>query len=571
MLKSPILSILALQPMRLLLTSFAGATVLTLGLSGLAQSEAQAQQVPPQAPLRSPMPAVADLEADPTANPAPLVPPVPLSQVTSVSQLSDVKPTDWAYQAVQSLVERYGCIVGYPNSTFRGNRAATRYELAAALNACLDVMSDRFATKEDLLAVRKLQEEFAKELATLKGRVNQLETRTAKLESQQFSTTTKLTGEAIIAFQAGQNLGGFTAFNGDNNSFNRVRGGSLNPTVVSRVDLSLASSFTGKDTLDIVLRMGNNGGDAIGGLGVGTAGFINAGALDYAFTPSNVDLYRLAYTFKPKENIAITVGPRIYPSDFIDSNSYANDPGADFGSGFFINNRLIVPLPVDGPGGAGAAFNWNFGGGPLTLRGLYIAATANDPVPNVFGGGLFGDPYQGSLELEYANKFGKDGANNFAVRLQYTNSRTFDIGQNALGLNVEASFGRFGVFGRYAYSFARFEPDAGDSLLPFAVPPGAQGNFRAQTWMVGAGYKDLLVPGSMLAFAVGQPFINNLPENLNADAPNNARQTNYELFYRFPVNDNISVTPALMVITNANNNDANSTIIQGVLRTTFTF
>lgn len=38
----------------------------------------------------------------------------PFEQVTSVSQLSDVKPTDWAFQALQSLVERYGCIAGYP-------------------------------------------------------------------------------------------------------------------------------------------------------------------------------------------------------------------------------------------------------------------------------------------------------------------------------------------------------------------------------------------------------------------------------------------------------------------------
>lgn len=36
-----------------------------------------------------------------------------LDQVTSVSQLSDVKATDWAFQALQSLVERYGCIAGY--------------------------------------------------------------------------------------------------------------------------------------------------------------------------------------------------------------------------------------------------------------------------------------------------------------------------------------------------------------------------------------------------------------------------------------------------------------------------
>ncbi len=65
-----------------------------------------------------------------------------LAQVTSVSQLSDVQPTDWAFQALQSLVERYGCIAGYPNGTFRGNRALTRYEFAAGLNACLDRVNE---------------------------------------------------------------------------------------------------------------------------------------------------------------------------------------------------------------------------------------------------------------------------------------------------------------------------------------------------------------------------------------------------------------------------------------------
>src|SRR5919199_5534672 len=62
----------------------------------------------------------------------------PMEQVTSVSQLSDVKPSDWAFEALRSLVERYGCIAGYPNGTFRGNRAMSRYEFAAGLNACLN-------------------------------------------------------------------------------------------------------------------------------------------------------------------------------------------------------------------------------------------------------------------------------------------------------------------------------------------------------------------------------------------------------------------------------------------------
>jgi hypothetical protein len=97
------------------------------------------------------------------------------AQVTSVSQLSDVQPTEWAFTALQSLVERYGCIAGYPNGTFRGQRALSRYEFAAGLNACLDKINELISTgladkvnKEDLAALQKLQSEFALELASLK-------------------------------------------------------------------------------------------------------------------------------------------------------------------------------------------------------------------------------------------------------------------------------------------------------------------------------------------------------------------------------------------------------------------
>ncbi|WP_273247326.1 iron uptake porin, partial [Limnospira indica] len=128
-----------------------------------------------------------------------------MEQVTSVSQLSDVQPTDWAFQALQSLVERYGCIAGYPDGTFRGNRAMTRFEFAAGLNACLERVNELIAasvanlvTREDLAVLQRLQEEFAAELATLRGRVYALEARTAELEANQFSTTTKLRGEVVF-------------------------------------------------------------------------------------------------------------------------------------------------------------------------------------------------------------------------------------------------------------------------------------------------------------------------------------------------------------------------------------
>ena len=109
-------------------------------------------------------------------------------QVTSVTQFSDVYPTDWAYQALAGLVETYGCVAGYPNGTFRGNRAMTRYEAAALLNACLDRVTE--VTDE----LRRLMAEFETELAILKGRVDGLEARVGELEATQFSTTTKLKG-----------------------------------------------------------------------------------------------------------------------------------------------------------------------------------------------------------------------------------------------------------------------------------------------------------------------------------------------------------------------------------------
>ena len=169
-----------------------------------------------------------------------------LGQVTSVSQLSDVQPDDWAFQAIQSLVERYGCVAGYPNGTFRPSRAMSRREAAALVNACLDNLSNRFATKEDLDALKALQDEFAAELATLRGRVDGLEARVATVEAQQFSTTTKLNGEAIFAFSG---VAGDNATTGADIS-GRV---SLN----QRTRLNFITSFTGKDRLYTRLQTSN--------------------------------------------------------------------------------------------------------------------------------------------------------------------------------------------------------------------------------------------------------------------------------------------------------------------------
>lgn len=50
--------------------------------------------------------------------------------VSSVTQIKDVGPTDWALQSLQSLVERFGIVSVYPDQTFRASDFATRGEIA---------------------------------------------------------------------------------------------------------------------------------------------------------------------------------------------------------------------------------------------------------------------------------------------------------------------------------------------------------------------------------------------------------------------------------------------------------
>ncbi len=160
-------------------------------------------------------------------------------QVSSITQLSDVQPTDWAYQALNNLVERYGCVAGYPNGSYGGQKSMTRFEAAALLNACLDRVTE--VTDE----LNRLAKEFSQELAVIRGRVAKLETQVGQLQATQFSTTTKLKGEATFVLGGvsgaqlanGTNVGN-TAFNYD-------------------LRLNFDTSFTGKDLLKTRLRSGN--------------------------------------------------------------------------------------------------------------------------------------------------------------------------------------------------------------------------------------------------------------------------------------------------------------------------
>jgi hypothetical protein len=129
-----------------------------------------------------------------------------MAQVTSVSQLRDVQPTEWSYQAISNLVSRYGCVAGYPDGTFRSGQAATRAELAALTNACLDNIT-QFYTEADARTAAALRAEFSREIAATNTRVTALEVAAA----QKAQGVGNYLGAGVLLNQQGVDGNGYDA------------------------------------------------------------------------------------------------------------------------------------------------------------------------------------------------------------------------------------------------------------------------------------------------------------------------------------------------------------------------
>ena len=409
-------------------------------------------------PATTPATKVEIAQTSPAGMGGPIVPVAPqalpaqqsgaMSQVTSVSQLSDVRPTDWAFQALQSLVERYGCIVGYPDGTYRGNRALTRYEFAAGVNACLDKITEligstgNLVTRDDLAILQRLQEEFAAELATLRGRVDGLEARTAELEAYQFSTTTKLAGEAIFALS--------DTFVGEGIDFDDDQDDTVT-NLGYRVRLNFNTSFTGRDLLRTRLQAVNVARyDRASATGTNMARLAFDGEEGSQFS-----LDELYYRF-PIGGSTVFVGPKGLDLDEIaDTVTPFNSTGTGAISRFGVRN----PAVFRGPQGAGASLTFNLGS--LRATAGYLAGDSDAPNPaegrGVFNGsfsalgqiGFFSRPFD--LAFTYTRKYNRAGdvnvmggtgsslanqpfglapteSDNYGVQVNFKPSRSFQIG-----------------------------------------------------------------------------------------------------------------------------------------------
>jgi hypothetical protein len=509
-----------------------------------------------------------------------------MAQVTSVSQLSDVQPTDWAFQALQSLVERYGCIAGYPDGTFRGNRALTRYEFAAGLNACLDRVNELIATatadrvtKEDLATLQRLQEEFSAELATLRGRVDALEARTAELEANQFSTTTKLTGEVIAAVS--------DVF-GDNRA---VRSGEargsrgdldVNTVLADRVRLNFDTSFFGKDLLRTRLQARNVTPFTRTGI-PGAPGDTGTAMTRLAFDGdenNDIQLDDFFYRFPLGGFAEVKVD---FDNAEFNDNVYTFNPAFESsGRGALSRFGRFNPIYRQGAEGAGLTLNFN-PEGKIGLSLGYLARNANSPGQSF---GLFNGDYAAIAQLAFRPTD--------AINLGLTYAHTYDnaaTNEDTPNNPISVSGGTGSNFANNPFNGAATSTNQygvegniklGDKLilgawggLTYATAeegPGALN--RGSTaeiwnWAGTLALQDFGKEGSVFGIIFGQP-----PRAGSNDfAGRRDRDTTYHLeaLYKFPVTDNIEITPGVIVLFNPEHNNNNDTIYVGTIRTTFRF
>ena len=329
-----------------------------------------------------------------------------LAQVTNVSQLRDVSPGDWAYEALRSLVDRYGCISGFPNQTYKGNQALSRYEFAAGLNSCLNqierlIAASESVAQEDLQTVKKLTEEFEAELAAIGGKIDNLEGRIGFLEDHQFSTTAILNGEVIFALAGafgGNPPGGcenldLSLQNGQtadvincgiregNNAISTAKEPETETVFAYLARLGLQASFSGQDRLRMFLTTGNfdNGGFT-------RAESFNTYSPRFSYQAgleNQVVLDILEYRF-PAFNDKVVFYASAY--GFALSNVLtSNSPYFDIGRGAVSRFGQLNPIfRIGGPMQAGVGFDWLIAE-PVRLQFAYGTRNSSDPEQGFFG------------------------------------------------------------------------------------------------------------------------------------------------------------------------------------------
>jgi hypothetical protein len=494
-----------------------------------------------------------------------LDPDAAMEQVNNVSQLRDVSPGDWAFEALRNLVERYGCIAGYPDSTFRGDKPLTRYEFAAGLNACLQqverLIAEGSLSKSDIESMQRLAQEFQAELANLGTRVDKLDARVGFLEDHQFSTTTKLAGEVVFGIASA-----FTGTKDDGSTDI-----DTNPVFGHRTRLELSTSFTGEDELFTRLSTGNFPDYAeVNGTPEGGLAFSEP-------ADNDLGLEVLLYRFPVGSSTEVVLGAIGMASD--DIANTANFLDGDGGSGAISAFGTRNPIyEIAGETGVGIVQQL---GKNIELSVGYFAAEASDPND---GSALFNGPYSAlaqvlfkpsdkfNVGLTYVHSYNASdtgsGSNlaNFQSFSEGLFGESVPVSTNSYGLQLSWQLSKNIVIG----GWAGYSKVTTLSTLDNQIE---RGSLDVLNWAVTLGLPDLGKEGNLAGIVVGmEPKVIDSSINFGGeDLEDKDSSLHIEAFYQYQINDNIAITPGVVWLTAPDHNSNNDNIIIGTIRTTFSF
>ena len=466
------------------------------------------------------------------------------SPVTPVWQLKDVHPTDWAFSALQSLQQRYQCIEGYPDQTFRGEQVMSRYEFAALLNRCL---SDEEAVNREQPTIERLQTEYARELAILRGRVDGSTARVRELEITQFSTTTKLKGVA-----------------------NFVLTDSSETEVVfqARSRLDFNTSFTGKDSLLTRLTVGNS---LTPDLANGTKEVTQTHQFQ-GNTDNELILGKLSYKFPIGERTIALLTPvggqhRDYNLPAINP-FFEDDNGGTTTLSTFAQRHPILSLG----GGSGFAVSH------LIDDSLQVGASYYTPDGSDADTGLFGGSYSAGVRLKWDT--GKDLS--FGLNYLHSYFQEGDFGftdglsnpSNIVGTSiVNDTLSQFptvtNAYGMEAFWRVSSQFGLGGRFGYTDVNALDEGEAEIWNYSLSLVFPNVGDRNDLGGIIIGvQPY---LGRSIGDSSFNNQIPLHFEGFYKWQISDYVSLTPGLIWHPNPNQSSTEADIFTSSLRMTVTF
>ncbi|ABB34601.1 iron uptake porin [Synechococcus sp. CC9605] len=493
-----------------------------------------------------------------------------VDQVTTVTGFSDVQPTDWAYQALKRLVEGYGCVAGYPDSGFRGNRSISRYEAAALLNACLERIS---AITDE---IRRLIREFEPELAILKGKVDGLEANIGELEAMQFSTTTKLNVFAVWNLNANSFSG-----SGKSDDYNEANGGT---TYAYTILPMLKTSFTGKDMFEVIFSASNFdlNSPSCGNPYLGSASA-------YCLASENkLEIYRMFYKFPIGEDIEITVSPRMQTFDYITVGTAALSPksGNLVGLRNLYNDMITftnVPAAYPYIIGGGAAIKYKKNGWAADFGYLTSNSNSSDSTLGMGGGKTQGNM---AAQLSYSSQragfqlgwtrtqYGDSAAGSTFYYMQGTPLATNPFSENVFVSPAPMTVQTGGLAG-YWYITEDFSISGGVNLGFYESDLTTQYSKRgdeamSKAWLATLQWERFPTEETTIGFAFGQPSSIQWSDATLGEDHGDPWIAMANLTWQ--VNNYITVTPIIYWFQGmGGNQDQNGSSLGASLMTTFYF